>query len=64
MVNQKLGSLIAPSYEEAIKIDPKYADAWFNKGLTLQELDIKEGIVEIFQGSLKISAKIIGYKMV
>ena len=35
-------------YDEAIKVDPQYSDAWFNKGLLLDRTRLHKKAIECF----------------
>ncbi|GAI03353.1 unnamed protein product, partial [marine sediment metagenome] len=45
------------AYEQAIKINPKYLDAWNNKGIVLGELGRHEEALQVFENAIKINPK-------
>ena len=45
------------SYDEAIKIDPKFAEAWYNKGIALRKLKKYEEAIKCFDEAIKIDPK-------
>jgi len=43
------------AYEEAIKINPKFAEAWLNKGVVLSELEKHEEALKAFDKAIEIN---------
>jgi tetratricopeptide (TPR) repeat protein len=45
------------SFNEALKIDPKYVNAWYSKGIILRDLTRYEEAIKSFNEALKIDPK-------
>lgn len=45
------------SFEKAIEIDPKYAEAWYNKGVVLVELEKYNESVQAYDKAIEIDPK-------
>ena len=42
-------------YNQAINLDPNYIDAYFNKGIVLNDLGRKEEAIELYNQAIKIN---------
>lgn len=42
------------SYDKALQIDPGYADAWFNKGMTLKKIGLNKEAAQCIEKSMNL----------
>lgn len=55
--NERLYGLAADYFRKAIRIDPKYALAWFNLGNALDDLKSHHGAIDAYQQAVKLAPR-------